>query len=56
MENINEYKYKIFERYNYLSKHPSKETNEERNLLLDIIINTDYIKEYFELYPNEFGL
>lgn len=55
-EEEEEYKYEIFERYNYLSKHPTKETNEERNLLLDVIVNNNYLTEYSELYPNDFGL
>lgn len=53
---IPENKHDIFERYNFLSNNPSKETNYERNLLLDVIVNNGWINEYFELYPSKYGL
>ena len=52
-------KNKIFERYNYLSKNPTKKTNYERCLLLDVIVNNNWYNEYYEKYKEcyqEFGL
>lgn len=49
-------KMQIFARYNFLSQNPSLQTNNERSLLLDIIVSTGWLKSYFRLYPNEFGL
>ena len=44
-------KHDIFERYNYLSKNQSKNTDYERLILLDIIINNNWSNEYF-IYRN----
>ena len=55
-EELEKYKNSIFDRYNFLSKHPTKNTNKERCLLLDIIVNNNWKDEYFIKYPSEFGL
>lgn len=44
---VSDNKYEIFKRCNYLYENPSKETNEEHCILLDIIVNNGWIKEYF---------
>ena len=54
-ENITEYKKQVFERYNFLSNNPVKNTNKERCLLLDIIVNNNWSNDYFEKYKNHYS-
>jgi len=53
-DNITEYKNQVFERYNFLSNNPTKNTNKERCILLDIIANNNWYDEYCERYKERY--
>lgn len=57
MENLNEYKNQIFERYNYLSENSkTRKDLKEKESLFEILVRNYWLQEYFKKYRNEFGL